>query len=91
MRNLVATGESFVQMPIVDRRLKLKLFASEQVDTNWTRQIEDGRAIFTGVEVDAQRQACWRIGCLPYQLDLALGAADISAGPHQRRRHVARL
>ena len=53
MRNLVATGESFVQLPIVDQRLKLKLIASEQCDTNWTRQIEDGRAIFCGVEVDA--------------------------------------
>ena len=69
VRNLVASGESFVQMPIVDRRLKLKLIASEQCDTNWTKQIEDGRAIFSGVEVDANGRvvAFW---ILPYQFDL---------------------
>jgi lambda family phage portal protein len=69
VRNLVAFGESFVQMPIVERRLKLKLIASEQVDTNWTRQIEDGRAIFSGVEVYANGKvlAYWT---LRYQTDL---------------------
>ncbi len=68
-RNLVATGESFVQMPIVERQLRLKLIATEQVDTNWTKQIEDGRAIFSGIEVDANGKvtAFW---ILPYQFDL---------------------
>lgn len=69
VRNLVSTGKSFVQMPIVDRRLKLKLLASEQIDTNWTKQIENGVAIFNGVEVDrnGKVQAFW---VLPYQFDV---------------------
>ena len=69
VRNLVTTGESFVQMPIVDRSLRVKLLNSEQIDTNWTRQLADGVAIFNGVEVDrnGKRLAYW---VLPYQWDL---------------------
>lgn len=52
VRNWVITGESFVQLPIVDRRLKLRLINSEQVWRPLTRIQPNGNRIFSGVEVD---------------------------------------
>ena len=46
VRNWVITGESFVQMPIVDRRLKLRLINTEQVWRPLTRMQPNGNRIF---------------------------------------------
>jgi lambda family phage portal protein len=69
VRNLIITGDSFLQMPIVDRELRLKLINSEQVWRPLTRVLPDMARIFYGVECDmgGRRVAYWVI---PYQMDL---------------------
>ena len=56
-RNWVITGESFVQMPIVERRLKLRLINTEQVWRPLTRVQPNGHRIFSGIEVDEAGKA----------------------------------
>jgi hypothetical protein len=52
VRNMVTTGESVVHLVIVDRALRLKLIATEQVARAWTRILPDGTRILSGVELD---------------------------------------
>lgn len=69
VRCMVISGDAFLQMVIVDRSLKLKLLATDQVAREWTRVLPTGIRIFAGVEVDAHghRQAYW---VYPHQLDM---------------------
>ncbi len=68
-RSLVIHGDAFVHMVIVDRRLKLKVVSAEQIARAWTRVLDSGNRVFSGVEVDdnGRRVAYW---AYPHQLDL---------------------
>ncbi len=68
-RSLVIHGEAFLHMTIVDRRLRVKVISAEQVARDWTRTLDTGNRVFSGVEVDAngRRVAYW---VHPQPLDL---------------------
>ena len=67
VRNWVITGEFFVQMPIVDRRLRLRLINTEQVWRPLTQVRPDGHRVFSGVEVDdgGKAVAYWTLKVQP--------------------------
>lgn len=73
-RSLVIHGEAFVQLVIVDRRLRLKVISAEQVARDWTRVLDGGNRVFSGVEVDAngRRVAYW---IYPQPFDLPWSSA----------------
>lgn len=60
-RSLVTAGEAFIQLAIIDRQLRLRVISPEQVARDWTRTLDGGNRVFSGVEIDAngRRVAYW--------------------------------
>lgn len=61
VRQMIVSGESFIQLVTTDEGLRLRLIAPEQVDIAQTSELSSGGRIIAGVEFDAQgrRVAYW--------------------------------
>src|SRR5690606_39562057 len=61
VRDMVVSGEAFIQLVTTDEGLRLRRIAPEQVDIAQTGELSSGGRIIAGVEFDAEgrRVAYW--------------------------------